>query len=230
MSLDYSENLIRFLPAKFQEIERVQDLCEKIGEILDDLDLEITGLADLLSADNIPTAYWDRIAAILGMELYRTSTVSTGETTAEETVRLRMFLKALIDIIKTKTSKQGLIDLMEFIFPQLRGILWTVYDLYTKDYQEFKTYGPDVDSDLYLSPHFLVEFPETVYNDLGNGDEELGREILGVIENKLLKYKPAHTVLHINVDVPAWIVGVQYTTVGLNTGDDIIIGGILWHN
>lgn len=227
---DFTNELIKLLPVRFQEVTRLQDFLAEAGDILDELDVAINEVPLFFSPDEVKEEFISYIAVLMGVELYRgiLRSVVTGESGEDELARLRMILRSIPDTIKAKGTKPGMTNLTELFFPMMQELDWTIYELYTKNYTEFKTYGTEVDSDLYKSPHVLVEFPSDVLDQFGGGSE--AKELYNKIVQFLKRIKPAHVVIHDDKDQSEdiWIVSgtPEATSLGFDIYDSAYGDGV----
>lgn len=134
--MNFSTDLIKLLPRKFQQVDEWQELMQAFGEVLDSLHTKIDGLPDLVDPDAVPSAYMQYFARNFGLEL-----PSSAERIASSDFRKRQFLSSIITIIKQKGLAELFEDLAEYLYLGDYGIDLTVYELYTNDYLTFTVHS-----------------------------------------------------------------------------------------
>lgn len=149
--MDFRTDLIKLMPKKFRDGPSGPwtVLFEKFGEILNEVHADITGLADLTDRDRVPDEFLNYLADHYGVPL-----VIAPST--EDAARRRMYLKSLIDLIKSKGQEQVFLDIADFLYlSAFYSVDMEAYELWTVDYLTFT-----------VNPFNLYETP---YDGFGDG-------------------------------------------------------------
>ena len=129
--MDFSTDLIKLMPRKFQSIPAWQDLFTSFGEIMNDIHVKIDGLKDFKDPDNIPEVYMPYLA-----ELYAFSLVIKPGT--ENAERRRQLLKSINQIIRAKGLESLMSNLIRYLyFVEFPEAEVEIYPLWTTDYVNF---------------------------------------------------------------------------------------------
>jgi hypothetical protein len=195
MSYSFEENLIKLLPEKFHNIQRLVEYLEGCGELLDDLVLLIENLKQLTDINTVPEDFIQLLGNLLNYQSYG----KVDQTVDEK----RRQVRQIVEWYKIK----GTYESFEVLLYSL-GLTATIKDLWTNDYITFITGITDesdgylqFDSGLYLdtgltltqfykSPHFNLEVDFTS----DKGGYLFSRKEDSITRDKLEFIRPAHTV------------------------------------
>ena len=148
-------NYIELLPEKFQKSQMLIDYLSAIGSQFDLMIDQTDGILELINPNTVPIGYIQKLADLLGLELYGVGTLPE--------YKIRNQLIQAVDWYRIKGTYQSLADIAYFF-----GFHLKIMDFWTNNYTAFTPEDwfvgnagevpSDLDSSYYKSPHFGLYF------------------------------------------------------------------------
>ena len=200
-------DLLPILPEKFQNFPLITDLIDTLNTIVDEWNVDISGMEQLLDPINVPETYIQNLADHLGFALTNAddTTISTK----------RSELTGAVDSYKVKGTYSAL-----SIIATWSGWTFTIFDKYTNSESNYNAgifldqewvvtdegeNPAGLDSSYFKSPHFGLNINlDTIY-PAGTYDEGALRRhlwrpsLFTGVSDRVEKIRPVNTVPHYSI-------------------------------